>query len=129
MSQPPDPDYQKAKKRVKEKKAFFQHLTTYLVMSLFFFLLNATTSFGHWWFYWPILGWGIGIVFHYFEIFGWPGAGPASKEWEEEEIRRELDKMRKKQSTGEKQEPSPADEPLDLRELDPRRQWRDDELV
>ena len=73
----------RAKKRVKAQKEFYRHLTSYLVMGVFFFLLNAVTSFGNWWFYWPMLGWGIGILFHYFDVFGLPGVGEISKEWEE----------------------------------------------
>ena len=47
----------------KEKlRHFRRHLGTYLVMSLFFFVLNAITSPGQWWFYWPMLGWGIGVA-------------------------------------------------------------------
>jgi hypothetical protein len=65
--------YKEARKRVRTKKEFYEHLTVFSVMSVFFFLLNALTAFGSWWFYWPILGWGIGVLFHYFEVFGFPG--------------------------------------------------------
>ena len=62
--------YREAQKRVKDKKSFYSHLASYLMMSIFFFVLNALTSFGDWWFYWPLLGWGIGLVMHYFRVFG-----------------------------------------------------------
>ncbi|MFN7118636.1 MAG: 2TM domain-containing protein, partial [Saprospiraceae bacterium] len=63
-------EYEKARKRVRARKEFYQHLTSYVVMGIFFFLLNAVTSFGAWWFYWPLLGWGIGVLLPYFYVFG-----------------------------------------------------------
>jgi hypothetical protein len=85
--------YKEAKKKVRTKKEFYEHLTVFSVMSVFFFLLNALTAFGSWWFYWPILGWGIGVLFHYFEVFGFPGIPDMSKEWEEQQIREEMKKL------------------------------------
>jgi hypothetical protein len=85
--------YKEAKKKVRTKKEFYEHLTVFSVMSVFFFLLNALTAFGSWWFYWPILGWGIGVLFHYFEVFGFPGIPDMSKEWEEQQIREEMKRL------------------------------------
>lgn len=82
-----------AKKRVKEKKEFFEHLSSFLTMSGFFFLLNAITSFGQWWFFWPILGWGIAVILHYFSVFGIPGVGHLDKNWEQQALKKELDKL------------------------------------
>lgn len=120
-------EYEKARKRVKAKKEFYQHLTSYVVMSIFFFLLNAVTSFGAWWFYWPILGWGIGIVFHYFDVFGFPGAGNMTPDWEEKAIQQEMERMRLRR------EPEDAPEEMELRELQKepreRKNWDESELV
>ena len=52
-------------------------------MAIFFFLLNAVTAFGNWWFHWPIMGWGIGVLFHYLDVFGLPGVGQMSNSWEQ----------------------------------------------
>lgn len=46
-----DKNYQLALAHAKELKKFYSHLGTYLVFGLFFFILNAITSFGQWWFY------------------------------------------------------------------------------
>ena len=54
--------YEKARKRVKKKKDFYSHLATYLAMGAFFLALNLLTAPGRWWFYWPMLGWGIGLA-------------------------------------------------------------------
>lgn len=88
-----DPKYLEAKKRVKAKKDFFSHLGTYLVMGTFFFLLNAVTSFGNWWFYWPMLGWGLAVLFHYVDVFGIPGIEQGAGDWEERELEKELRRL------------------------------------
>lgn len=84
--------YEIAQQRVKKKKGFFQHLTSYVVVGAFFFALNVATSFGDWWFYFPLLGWGIGLVIHYFSIFGIPGIAKYDEEWEQQAIEQEVER-------------------------------------
>ncbi len=117
-------DYERARKKVLEKKEFFGHLSTYLVVMCFLFLLNMFTSPYHWWFFYPAMGWGIGLFFHYINVFGFPGTSNYSKDWEEEEIERELRRMKKPR-------PGKDQDRLDLKELEkrPQSKWRDDELV
>ena len=81
-----DKNYQIALEHAKSLKKFYSHLGTYLVLGLFFFILNAITSFGHWWFYWPMLGWGIGLGLHAVRTFAY-GIG-----WEERKAQEILDK-------------------------------------
>ena len=118
--------YRAAQKRVKEKKDFYSHLSTYLVMAIFFFVLNALTSFGQWWFYWPLLGWGVGLVMHYFKVFGFPGVGPMDAKWEQQEMERELRKLDRGQKRMEEE-----DDYLELPELEKEKQrsWKDEDLV
>ena len=60
-------------KTLQEKQLDFKrHLRTYLAMSAFFFVLNMVTAPGAWWFYWPILGWGIGVVLQGMSLYGPP---------------------------------------------------------
>ena len=61
--------YEKAKKRVEEIKGFYSHLITYVVVNIILFLVDFFTSPGIWWFYWPLLGWGIGLFFHGMGVF------------------------------------------------------------
>jgi hypothetical protein len=60
----------KARKRVKAKKGFYAHLSSYIITIGFFFFVNLLSSPGDWWFYWPALAWGVGLVSHYFGVFG-----------------------------------------------------------
>ncbi len=85
--------YKIAKKRVKAKKEFYSHLTTFLVMGGFFLTLNLITSPRAMWWYWPMLGWGIGVAMHGLKVFGLPGSGAGGTDWEEREIQKEMDRM------------------------------------
>ena len=117
--------HRKARKRVDEKRKFYRHLSTYLVMSAFFFVLNLVTRPGDWWFQWPILGWGIGVAMQYFRIFGFPGVGPTDEDWEARELEEEMRRLESGGSYSEK------DDALDLPEMEkpPRKAWDEDELV
>lgn len=139
-------NYNEAKRRVSEKRKFYKHLSTFWTVGVFFFVINAITSFGHWWFYWPMLGWGIGLASHYFKVFGLPGTDGYSAQWEEEEIQREMKRLESteqptRRSTQEYKNSRPVREPdyeeLELRDLDklPRqkqydlKKWNDSDLV
>ena len=115
----------KARKRVKDKKEFYEHLYTYLGMAAFFFLLNMFTG-GYMWFYWPMLGWGIGLIFHYINVFGVPGVGQLDENWEQRELRKELRKMDASISD---EEILDLDELEQLREKEAQKRWKDEDLV
>ncbi len=119
----------KAKKRVKAKKAFFQHLMSYAIINLFLLVLNLLTSPGYLWFVFPLLGWGVGLAFHYVDVFGIPGFDILSKEWEERELERELGQSGQHNSGNEntgfdEQKPKKG---LELKEL--RRNYDDTDFV
>ncbi len=87
-------EIQAAKKKVKKKKEFYEHLMAYVTVNIGLMILNLLVSPGRWWFFFPMLGWGIGLMFHYVDVFGIPGFGMLDKEWEERETEAELRKMR-----------------------------------
>ena len=62
--------YQKAKERVEAIKGFYIHLTVYAVVNLILFSINMIVSPDSLWFFWPLMGWGIGIAFHALSVFG-----------------------------------------------------------
>lgn len=114
--------YREARKRMKIKQEFYRHLGTYFVMSLFFFLLNAVTSFGNWWFYWPMLGWGLAVLFHYVDVFGIPGVEPMSSEWEERQIREEMKRLEAEEGRPGRQRSRTDEEQLELKPLERKKQ-------
>ncbi|MFH1501654.1 MAG: 2TM domain-containing protein [Candidatus Eisenbacteria bacterium] len=86
--------YERAKKRVEELKGFYHHLLVYVLVNLFLFVLNVLTSRGDWWFYWPLLGWGVGLGAHAASVFA--GRGFWGKEWEERKIKQIMEKERRR---------------------------------
>jgi uncharacterized membrane protein len=82
--------YEQAKKRVTELKDFYQHLIVYLAVNAFLVVINLLTSPGHLWFYWPLLGWGIGVAIHAATVFG--SSKFWGSRWEERKIKELMDK-------------------------------------
>ena len=85
-----NPAYEEARKRVKAVKNFYSNLVTYLIVNLFLAILNLITSPGHWWFIWVVLGWGIGIAFQAYNVFGKNAL--FGSEWEERKIKEYMEK-------------------------------------
>ena len=82
--------YYYARKKVNDIKGFYGNLIAYIVFNLFFLILNLLTSPSHLWFYWPLLGWGVGVLFHGMKVFGYsPFFG---KDWEERKIKEFMEK-------------------------------------
>lgn len=91
--------YLKAKKRVNEIKGFYGNLISYIVVNLGFLAINLLTSPEHLWFYWPMLGWGIGVLFHGMKVFDcMPFLG---KNWEEQKIKEFMEKEKRKKGNWE----------------------------
>jgi hypothetical protein len=53
-----------ATRRADMKLAFRSHLIAYAVVNAGLVAINILSSPGHWWFYWPMLGWGVGLGAH-----------------------------------------------------------------
>ena len=87
--------YEKARKRVEDIKGFYSHLLVYVLVNLFLILINFTASRYHLWFWWPLLGWGIGLVAHGVSVFGIPGI--LGSDWEQRKIRQIMEKEERKQ--------------------------------
>jgi hypothetical protein len=45
-------------------------------------------------FYWPLIGWGIGLGLLGFGVFGFGGGGPWGREWEDRKTRAVMEKER-----------------------------------
>lgn len=74
--------YEKAAKRVEELKGFYGNLTSYCIFMPFLFFINWRTSPDYWWAFWPLLGWGIGVISHGIKTFG------IGQDWEDQQIRK-----------------------------------------
>jgi hypothetical protein len=85
--------YYQAKKRVEQIKGFYGNLISYIVLNIFFLILNVVTSPNHLWFYWPLLWWGLGVIFHGMRVFGYSPF--FNKDWEERKINEFIEKENK----------------------------------
>ena len=82
--------YRRARERVEELKSFYSHLIVYVIVNAGLFLFNMLTAPDRLWFIFPLLGWGIGLAIHAFWVFA--GSRLFSREWEEREIRRIMER-------------------------------------
>ena len=87
--------YNNAKKRVEEIKGFYGNLASYILVNLGLLALNLWTSPNHLWFYWPLFGWGIGVVIHGLKVFNYMPF--FSQDWEEQKIKEFMAKEEKEE--------------------------------
>ena len=60
-----------------------------ILVNIFLIVLNLVTSPKYLWFFWPLLGWGIGVVFHGLSVFK---VSPFfGKDWEERKMKQFLE--------------------------------------
>ena len=76
---------ERAIRRLKAKGEFKVHLLAYVLVNAFLVVIWAVSGANFFWPVFPILGWGIGLVFHAWDVYG--------NEPSEEKIRREMDKL------------------------------------
>jgi len=91
--------YFKARKRVEEIKGFYGNLIAYIVVNIGLLVLNLVTSPNHLWFYWPLMWWGIGVIFHGLRVFNYMPF--FSKDWEEKKIKEFMNKEEQSKNTWE----------------------------
>lgn len=79
-------DEQRAVSQVRRLRAFYLHVSQYVLVIGLLCAINLVTHPGKLWFLWPAFGWGIGVLAHAAATFRFlPFLGP---EWE----RRQVDK-------------------------------------
>lgn len=85
--------YNKAKQQVEKLKGFYGHLTSYCLVIPTLILINLTTDSRYLWFFWPMAGWGFGLIFHALSIFG------LTSNWEERKIQEMMNKNKEQKSS------------------------------
>lgn len=89
---------ERAKKKVEKIKGFYIHAMVYTVINAFI-LINIFINTDHFWqfeHFTTAFFWGVGLVFHGFNVFGF---NPLfSKDWEERQIKKYMDRDRKNTS-------------------------------
>ena len=75
-------------KQVRKLKDFYIHLAQYVLVIAVLTVVNALTTPNRWWVQWVVMGWGVGVFFHWLEIserFGLFGS-----KWEKEQVEKRL---------------------------------------
>ena len=86
-SAPEDDTRARAVARLKKKADFRNHLLAYLVVNTAVVVIWFMTGAHFFWPVFPILGWGIGVVFHAQDVYG-------TNEISEADIRHEMERMK-----------------------------------
>ncbi|WP_194767137.1 2TM domain-containing protein [Tamlana sp. I1] len=80
-----DDSYVRARNHVDELKGFYYGLISYCVVIPFLIYINYSTSWGFQWFWFPMFGWGIGLVIHAFKVF--VTEGTFGRRWEARKLK------------------------------------------
>ena len=78
--------YIKAKNRVQKVKGFYTHLTIYCIVMPIIIFANLNFEPHFHWFWFSLIGWGIGLFSHWLNVFGFSKIG-LGKEWENRKIK------------------------------------------
>lgn len=79
-----DDSYMRALNHVNELKGFYYSLITYCLVIPFLALINYKTTWEFQWFWFPMFGWGIGIIIHGFRVF--VNNGAYGRNWEKRKM-------------------------------------------
>jgi hypothetical protein len=83
-----EPDLRaRATERLTKKREFYAHVLAYVLVNAGLVVIWAMTGAGFFWPVFPILGWGIGLVFHAWDTYA---GGP-----KEARIQREMERLRR----------------------------------
>ncbi|AXT19595.1 histidine kinase [Flavobacteriaceae bacterium AU392] len=80
-----DDSYVGARKHVEELKEFYYGIISYCLVIPFLIFINWYTSWDFQWFWFPMLGWGMGIAFHAYKVF--VNDGVLGRNWEKRKIK------------------------------------------
>ncbi|MCV6629030.1 MAG: 2TM domain-containing protein [Flavobacteriaceae bacterium] len=92
-----DERYIRARKKIEDLKGFYYNLLSYALVIPFLAFINYQTYWGFKWFFFPMAGWGLGILFHAYGTF--VNDGFLGKNWEERQIEKY---MREEENLGNK---------------------------
>jgi len=85
--------YAKARRRVRGIRAFYIHAAVFVAVNILLHVINFLATPKVYWAFWPLLGWGVGLLAHGLATYRcMPFLG---KEWEKRKIRELMEKDRR----------------------------------
>lgn len=79
-----DDSYVRARKHVEELKEFYYNIISYCFVIPFLIFVNYYTSWHFQWFWFPLFGWGFGIIVHAYKVY--VNDGLLGRGWERRKI-------------------------------------------
>ncbi|GGK20341.1 histidine kinase [Yeosuana aromativorans] len=80
-----DSSYLRARKHIDDLKEFYYGIISYCLVIPFLIFINYKTYWGFQWFWFPMIGWGIGLVINAFKVY--VSEGVFGRDWEERKIK------------------------------------------
>ena len=81
-------DYQRAKQRVDAKIGLYIHLAVFITVNSLLVIINISTTPQLYWFKWPLLGWGIGLLWHAIGVFLFSDGSALKKQMIQHEMKK-----------------------------------------
>lgn len=94
--------YDRAKRKVREIKSFYINLACYLLVMPILIYVNLTIMPEFQWFWFSLIGWGVGVLSHAMAAFGYYPF--LSRDWEERKLKQLMDEMDRKEQQRSKYE-------------------------
>ena len=82
--------YKIARKRVEARVGFYVHLGIYIAVGILLLTINLKNSPETLWVKWPMMGWGIGVLFHAAGTFIFPTRSEIINNMVEKEMKKNL---------------------------------------
>jgi 2TM domain len=71
------------------KRDFYTHLLVYIGVNILLVIINLLPSSQYFWFKWPLIAWGIGILFHALGVFVFSERSAITEQMIEKEMKKE----------------------------------------
>lgn len=59
------------REKAQDLKQLFSHVIVYVAVNAFLIFVNFVTDPSNIWFYWVLIGWGIGLAFHWLDVMNY----------------------------------------------------------
>lgn len=82
--------YLRAERKVRALKGFYIHLIVFILVNIGLFFIDLIFSHDGMWFYYPLFGWGIGLIAHGISVFGFGRL--FDEDWEKKKIEEFMNK-------------------------------------
>jgi hypothetical protein len=82
--------YLRAKRKVRALKGFYIHLIVFILVNIGLFFIDLIFSHDSMWFYYPLFGWGIGLIAHGISVLGFGRL--FDEDWEKKKIEEFMNK-------------------------------------